>query len=48
MTKDIKYQTPETIDVYLVLESKLPDQYRSLSKILGINLIENIKLPDFG
>jgi len=48
MTKDLKYQTPETIDVYFVLESKLPDQYRSLSKILGINLIENIKLPDFG
>jgi len=39
------YGIPPTIQSVLVLESALPAQFRKLSRVLGVTVIENIKPP---
>jgi hypothetical protein len=45
MSKDRRYDMPANIRVVLVLESKLPVEYKSTAEVLGVELIENVQIP---
>ncbi|MFO1044528.1 MAG: hypothetical protein U0941_22370 [Planctomycetaceae bacterium] len=46
MAKSGAYGIPPQIKLVLVLESFLPEQYRQLAKLLGVTILENVKLPE--
>ena len=45
MARSHGYDIPSEIKIILVLESRLPAEYRALAKVLGVNILENIKPP---
>jgi hypothetical protein len=45
MKSDSHYAVPDKFRVVLLLETKLPQQYRSTAKALGVEVIEGIAVP---
>lgn len=46
MRKDSRYSVPSTVRVVLLLETQLPQKYRSTAEELGIEVIEGISVPE--
>ncbi len=45
MYKDEHYSVPENVQVVLLLETSLPDKYKSTASDLGVDVIEGISVP---
>jgi len=43
MARSGQYDIPSQIKIVLVLESRLPTEFRALAKLLGVMILENIK-----
>jgi hypothetical protein len=46
MTRDRRYAIPFSIRVVLLLESKLPLEYKRTAEVLGVEVIENVKIKN--
>ncbi len=46
MSRVVGYAIAPDIKTVLVLESRLPAQFRSLAETLGVKILENVKLPN--
>jgi len=48
MSVDSRYSNviPSNIRVMLVLESKLPPEYRTTARVLGLEVIENVRVKE--
>ncbi|MEI2725693.1 MAG: hypothetical protein V9H26_19910 [Verrucomicrobiota bacterium] len=44
MTHDKRYAMPSNIRVVLVLESQLPLEYKTTAEVLGVEVIENVRV----
>ena len=44
MAHDSRYAMPSNIRVVLVLESQLPPEYKTTAEVLGVEVIENVKV----
>lgn len=46
MSQDRRYVMPSNIRVVLVLESQLPSEYKATAEVLGVELIENVRIKE--
>ena len=46
MSRSGRYEIPSQVKTILLLESQLPAEFRSLAKVLGVKILENIKMAE--